>query len=57
MNTLWVAVYLPDLALQSATRGLLPQLPVVITQTAGRRPGMRTALLTATTWKSAGTRW
>jgi protein ImuB len=37
MNTLWIAVHLPDLALQSATRGLLPQLPVVITETTGNR--------------------
>jgi protein ImuB len=37
MNTLWIAVHLPDLALQSATRGLLPQLPVAISETTGNR--------------------
>jgi len=37
MNPLWIAVHLPDLSLQAATRGLLPQLPVVITETSGNR--------------------
>jgi len=37
IDPLWIAVHLPDLALQSATRGLLPALPVVVTETAGNR--------------------
>ena len=34
---LWIAVHLPDLSLQAATRGLLPQIPVAITETSGNR--------------------
>ena len=34
---LWIALHLPDLSLQAATRGLLPQIPVAITATSGNR--------------------
>ena len=34
---LWIAVHLPDLSLQATTRGLLPQIPVAITETSGNR--------------------
>src|ERR1700752_2011474 len=34
---LWIALHIPDLSLQVATRGLLPQIPVVITETTGNR--------------------
>ncbi len=34
---LWISLHLPDLSLQAATRGLLPQVPVAITETSGNR--------------------
>ena len=34
---LWITLHLPDLSLQAATRGLLPQVPVAITATSGNR--------------------
>ena len=34
---LWISLHLPDLSLQAATRGLLPQVPVAITATRGNR--------------------
>ena len=34
---LWIALHLPDLSLQATTRGLLPQIPVAITETHGNR--------------------
>ena len=40
---LWIALHLPDLSLQVATRGLLPQIPVVITEAAGNRTLIRAA--------------
>jgi protein ImuB len=53
MNPLWIAVHLPDLSLQAATRGLLPQLPVVITETSGNRTSIHEANAAA---QSAGIR-
>lgn len=35
---LWIALYLPDLALQVSHRGLLPDLPLVISDGAAQRP-------------------
>jgi protein ImuB len=40
---LWIALHLPDLSLQVATRGLLPQVPVVITEAAANRTLIRAA--------------
>ena len=40
---MWIALHLPDLSLQVATRGLLPQIPVVITEAAGNRTLIRAA--------------
>lgn len=34
---LWISLHLPDLSLQTATRGLLPHVPVAITATSGNR--------------------
>ena len=34
---LWIALHLPDLSLQATTRGLLPHIPVAITETHGNR--------------------
>ena len=34
---LWIALHLPDLSLQATTRGLLPHIPVAITETSGNR--------------------
>ena len=34
---LWITLHIPDLPLQTATRGLLPQVPVAITATSGNR--------------------
>ena len=34
---LWITLHIPDLPLQTATRGLLPQVPVAITATSVRQ--------------------
>ena len=40
---LWISLHLPDLSLQAATRGLLPQIPVAITETLANRTLVRAA--------------